>query len=311
MFDDTLPVSASSVVEARNTVLAQHGGIFSRIQYDSVRIMSADEFRKGAQADSDCYTVVRDASGMNLTEVYRGTAIQYHVTSYANLPLDMMAEEVIKFGRDKGTVYRGDTLFPKLYSRTLDGKTVVSVLVRSMCAPYSMTGILRDFKPLIWYPDFIMSVSLVRSGDSWAISGDYNPIAAGVVKDLQYPYENAEVLHMPFPNFHSDGAMCIGSTNVQSEGSRTLDDCLNDAVNTIIMGNHNTDLMGYLSDAVCPRDIPYASTKRKAAYEEEKGRHSTEMQRFLDILATLENPGGWRLVRTQAISGGAKTLFER
>lgn len=292
--DTVTPSSLALLTDQREQVVLQHGGVVTRVGFDSVYAMSVEDFIKyevpkiTEARKSDELRVLRDSATQQLSLIYGDQVIQYHVTGLDECSINQLTELLCT----KDKLVRVFNFARPLVSYVEDGSyNIVTVYVEEQKREltFGLPGgrlTTTAYLPPAWFKVTLNQSNSVMSS------------AIAAVPERSVRAEDTVLHHIALPNVGGGGSICMGSSHLTSKGYFGDNPTLSQAVESAIMqffgSVFNLDLYGYVQTLFCAKE--YEALPKLEKFESRMGGCSKEKKTLLQILRIYSMPGGWRKV---------------
>lgn len=294
IIDDTSVNSVAAMATTSNNFLLQHGGMCSKLSFNSYDVMDIDYFcnkevPKLKNAKDTLYTI-RDLEHDNVTLIYNNKVIKYNVYNVEDISINELSKCL---QREQELVFDNSiTAYPLVqYKRQMANgdRTVVICKIPSRRIQYKM-----EHMPVvpIWTPDLWVK---------FEVNSAYFVQAVGLAVCIESNFDiNKTVLgKWPLSNVFADGKVCLGNTFVKNEGFKvdSLGACLELILIQLFDSKWNTHIIpqstmnrSILSDPavqeILNNYVPYNSET------------SDSVQRLLYVLS---KEGAWRYLKFETM----------
>jgi hypothetical protein len=207
--DSTLPVGQMHLVERSSDIFHQHGGVATAVQFDSLEEMSIEQFIQEVvpklKGQPDRLTIIKDTTHEQLVRILGDNVAVYHITGIQDVFFDSFVEKLLT--GEKITI-RPNLRYPLIQWKICDdGKRDITVEIPPQLIEFAVAGFTEKFP--IYHPRMWMRVTLTAAN-----APIHTKICA--VPEHMDDIDSGRVCHMPFPNVHSGGEICWGSTHYET-----------------------------------------------------------------------------------------------
>ena len=258
--DGTIPVHVTHFVEREGEMFHLHGGVASKVEFDSFEEMPIDDFYKDVAptlaGKHDIVVFGRDGVQETMFRLLGDTATIYHGVKIS----DVFVDDFYKcLQEDKPFSLDLNLSFPLVrYTKDKTGGSKICVYI-----PESEFTLNSTFGKSwrIWHPPIWLSVRLSSTNVP-------NQHRLCVVPDREETVKATKIFHIPFPNVHEDGEICFGHTTMTLREGQVLTEAaaIQMTYNRYFMSQFNHDLM--YQDKREPLERQYRSLPKDPEIEE-------------------------------------------
>ena len=278
-------VSDAHLVERYQQLMLEHGGVVTRIGFDTVEAMSLETFKTQVAPtlapDPDHMVVVRDSASGTYSFIVGDGVIRYKVTTAEECTINDVVENLQR-NDVKDIVH--NTPFP-----------VIREHVTPRCT--TLTGAFPAEKRMYPYRDQQYEIYIPATW--FAVCMDVNKVVYEnrlCVCDQWCPvFENTKLFCWPLGNVYQEGKVCTGSSEIEARidnREMTVADILIQHRERVLNMNHNDDLLSRFGSDY--------NDKVNTLYKKLLSEHKIEPCRGCNpshaTLAILSIPEGWSLM---------------
>ena len=235
--DGTLPVSVTHFLEHDHEVVHMHGGIATRMTFDSLEEMPIDTFLKDVAptlaGKRDIAILGRDGVHESMYRLFGDTAVIYHGVRMEDAYIDDVYKELED---NKPLKLDLNLPYPLVRYTQLSGgeKSICVYIPERECLFRTYLGTSYP----IWHPPLWLSVTMTSTNMPKA-----HKICA--VPERSDTIQETQICELPFPNVHQNGEICFGHTSFGGIGNDnlTVAAAIQLTYNRFFMSEFNTDLM--------------------------------------------------------------------
>lgn len=295
--DQQTPTDTSYIIENRNSILLQHGGIASRLTFKECAVMDMNTFlqmelpkmQKSRKKADDSLYVLRDTINNNITLMYDDCVLRYKCESIEEVHIDDLAKYIQT--TEMKTFFPGIS-YPLIGYVEQPGRKDITVYVPPRTFNYMSEkfngGFFQDTitMPPIWFR--------VTLNNALTVMG------CGIAVVLQNELDPMDtVLHnWILPNVHASGDVCLGSSKLVIPDVQNMKltegVCIQMALDQILNSYWNLDLTwDYNYNQVLGKS--YQSLPTIDAYEKRiaSNKESAASCDILRVLRVLKEPTGY------------------
>lgn len=295
--DNAMPGDTALLVQGPASVILQHGGIMTRMQYSSVESMGLDTFKhkvlpklKCDQAERDLYCI-RDTLDGVVTLILGDQVLKYNLTNIEECGV----KNIVKLVREEARVEEAVVTAPdlpwslvaKVQTRTHRNITVrLPETYRRFYMPKC------DVDIHIWYPPLWACVTMPASGRT------AHMMYLAIEKAFNMDWRKTELLQLPLPNvFESDGSICYGNVSLATAltGQTTDAQIIMSMMTMFFDSEFNDHLLEYYRFNEIVGNA-YNELPEDKEMEQLVNRHYACAD-FLKELRVLKEKNGWRKLK--------------
>lgn len=205
--NDLSEVRDAHLIELRNEVMLEHGGIVTRMRFDTVEAMSLETFKRkvlqGLKPDGDSLLVVKDTAAGSYTFILGDQAIRYKITEAAECSLGDVVEQLRITQCNKDVIH--NMPMPFVREHGVGGGNVITAVFPAEQRGYKYRGNVYN----IWIPRHWFGIHVDMGGrvtdNKLCVCPSWNPEFS---KTLLYNW--------PLGNVYPDGHVCTGTSEVEA-----------------------------------------------------------------------------------------------
>ena len=239
--DTTIPVSVTHFIAQDGQVFHTHGGVVSRIQYESIEEMPINDFfdtvAPTLKGQKDLVVFGRDSVHEKMYRLIGDTAVIYHGAKMTDIFLDDFYHQLQE---DKPMELNLNLPYPLVsYKQEKGGYKRICVYIPE--APFLFQSMEpTEYSFSVWHPPLWLGLRLTPSNIP-------NAHRICVVLERARKLEETKLFSLPFPNVHSNGEICFGSTTfaqASDDDMITEADAIQKTYNRFFTSGFNHDLTG-------------------------------------------------------------------
>ena len=291
LLDNSVPSSLAHLIETRDQLMLQHGGVATRLAFDKVEQFDLHTFLKtvvpGLNKQDRTLTVMRNSVAGEYMFLLGDQVIRYHTTDVAEVPLDEMVKS-LDFKKEK--LFDCDLPFPLVCRSERKNTIKTTAYIPSTKRLYRWAA--RDeasfgveyYPPPVW---FCVETNL---------TGSVMGAKIAVVKERTSKWRETQLGVWPLGNAGMGGQICFGSTTTATVIEKPTE------AETYVMtlerffnSNFNNDLSHsyYGQPSELQRLYEKAPPNERLAKKIQASK-TTEIKDTMRVLAVLQRPEAWR-----------------
>ena len=238
--DSTVPVSITHFVAQDGKIFHAHGGVVTRVEFESLEEMPIDEFYEKVaptlKGKRDIAVFGRDSVHENMYRLLGDTAVIYHGVKMSDVFLDHFYKQLQE---DKPFTLDLNLPYPLVrYQQLKRGYRKICVYIPER------EFLFQSQEPTaycfsIWHPPIWLSIQLTETNIP-------NAHRICAVPERAKTIEETRLCTLPFPNVHENGEICFGSTNFnrgeESDSNPTVAEAVQLTYNRFFTSAFNHDL---------------------------------------------------------------------
>lgn len=291
--DNSTPSSMAHLVDMRDKVMLQHGGLCTRLCFDSVEQMDLETFTRVVlpkmKGDRRTLTVIRDAAAGSFMLMLGDQVLRYKLTNVEEVGLADFAKGLQDTSDE---TFTPDIPYPLVLRsvRSRDGAVVVVVRVDAGPRMYR-NGRLhlcrKLYMPPVWF-----KVTFTKAG---CILGE----SVAVVPENEKRWDATKLYRWPLANVFPTSQVCLGSTRLEmpaGAGGFSEGEIVQLGIDQFFNSDYNLDLLlgveHYQRMLGDDHGDIYMDGELEAALR--ANRACQGVQGMASVIKVLEDPNGWR-----------------
>lgn len=311
--DNVTPASFAHLIERREDLLLQHGGTVTRMYFDTVEAMNLDAFLQQEvprlKEQQKKLTVIRDSVSKAVTLITGDQVLMYHLTNLEEVPVNELVK-LIKMNSAK--TFIPNIGYPLVCYIEKASEKIITVLVENKSFIYRTKMFLSNneefsvklYMPPLWFQ--------VRLNGANTVMG----MKLAAVPEKALTTESTCLRHLPLPNIHMNGELCLGSSVLKatydSATEITEGMVIQASLDQVFNSLWNFDLLDSELSLVVSTSYDTLRIKNKEIFDGIIKNRSADLYRAMQIraVAVLTDPNGWKFLNMTKMSSKCRATSE-